>query len=269
MKSYIYQNPKAFTLVELLVVIGVIALLLGFLMPALRKARSQAKELLCRNQMRQWGLVFEAYSAANDSYYPHIDGTDRSNSDQANNYGWIDVLPPLMGEKGWRDYPYYQKPGVGTIFQCPMAKCAPESKYGYRIKRRGYFSIAMNSCLELDKNCWPPSFPHPDPGGATNDMPSFLQTSKIQNPGRVILLFDQLLDPDKGYGGTRYNRSAGKYCGAYPRDFSARHSRNRQGLGGLVLYCDYHVEWVKTVWKDQWPDDLEVPPGNDKDWFPY
>jgi len=121
----------------------------------------------------------------------------------------------------------------------------------------------MNSCLELDANCWRA------PGDGGVPMPSFLDTTKVENTARCILLFDQLLDPRKGYGGGTRNRSAGKYCGSYPKAFSARHARGRSALGGSILYCDYHVAWVDTVWKPEWPPDLEVPPRDDPDWFPY
>jgi hypothetical protein len=128
----------------------------------------------------------------------------------------------------------------------------------------------MNSCLELDGDCWPPCYA--GPGSitcGTNDMPSFLNTSLIRRPTRVILLFDQLLDPNYGFDGNHLNRSAGEHCGAYPRDFSVRHRRNKQGLGGFILFCDYHIEWKKSVWKEHWPNDLEVPPRDDVNWFPY
>ena len=100
-------------------------------------------------------------------------------------------------------------------------------------------------------------------------MSSFLKTDLIKQPARVILLYDQLLDPFRGYGGLRYNASAGKYCGSYPKAFSARHSKEKGPLGGTILYSDYHVEWKETVWKDYWPEDLEVPPRSDPDWYPY
>ena len=38
---------------------------------------------------------------------------------------------------------------------------------------------------------------------------------------------------------------------------------------GSTLFCDYHVEWRESVWKRHWPEDLEVPPRSDQDWFPY
>jgi hypothetical protein len=122
----------------------------------------------------------------------------------------------------------------------------------------------MNSCLELDESCWAPY----DAEDESWQMSSFLNVSKIRNPTRLIVLFDQLLDPELGYGGERNNPTAGKYCGSYPKAFSARHARPGGLLGGSILYADYHVQWVSTVWKKDWPDDLEVPPAGDADWYP-
>ena len=264
-------QSSAFSLVELLVVISVIALLIGVILPAFGRARSVAEQTVCQSRLRQWGLAFEVHAGQNDGFYPHMDGRDRTSSDPKTDadradyyFGWIDVLPPLMGEKPWRDYDYWEKPGGNTIFQCPSARLGPDRSYKYRPRRTGYFSYAMNSCSELDENCWPPY----GSGGEDWRMPSFLQTALVKNPGRLILVFDQLLDAGKGYGGERPNPTAGQYCGSYPKAFSARHARPGGLLGGSILYCDYHVEWKPTVWKPDWPGDLEVPPFGDHDWYP-
>src|SRR3972149_609659 len=57
------MSCKAFTLVELLVVISIIAMLLAVLMPALSKARESAKAVICAANMRGAGLGMQVYVA--------------------------------------------------------------------------------------------------------------------------------------------------------------------------------------------------------------
>lgn len=61
---------RAFTLVELLVVIGIIAVLISILLPALAKARAAAQRVACLSNMRQCSLGFKMYEEANRGYIP-------------------------------------------------------------------------------------------------------------------------------------------------------------------------------------------------------
>ena len=59
-----------FTLVEILVVIGIIAILIGFLLPALNKARRSAVTTACLSQLRQIGIGIQQYANESKGWFP-------------------------------------------------------------------------------------------------------------------------------------------------------------------------------------------------------
>ena len=63
------ESKKGFTLVELLVVIAIIALLMAILVPTLALARSGARKLVCKSNIRQILLANIGYATENDGYY--------------------------------------------------------------------------------------------------------------------------------------------------------------------------------------------------------
>jgi len=63
------KNKSGFTLVELLVVISIIALLVSILMPALGQARKQAQTVVCKTNLKQWGMCKDLYLADSDDLF--------------------------------------------------------------------------------------------------------------------------------------------------------------------------------------------------------
>ena len=83
-------KARAFTLVELLVVVAIIGALVGLLLPAVQAARASARRTQCANNLRQIGLAMHQYTDIHAGEFPAMShARDRTES-------WVFSLAPYM-----------------------------------------------------------------------------------------------------------------------------------------------------------------------------
>jgi prepilin-type N-terminal cleavage/methylation domain-containing protein/prepilin-type processing-associated H-X9-DG protein len=94
---------RAFTLIELLLVIAIIAILAALLLPALARAKAQASQSYCKNNCKQLALSMSMYCADNGDVYP---GCGSGTIYQFNSWDWIYWRnPPPAGDKAMNGQP--------------------------------------------------------------------------------------------------------------------------------------------------------------------
>jgi prepilin-type processing-associated H-X9-DG protein len=117
--------------VELLVVIGIIAILIGILLPVLSKARTQARLVQCMSNMRQWGIGIQNYATQSKGVLPEDgEGDGNSQSDPWNWYFdpdvWANVIPPLLGQPSY-DVWWNPPAGYGPLNPTTAAQPSPHT----------------------------------------------------------------------------------------------------------------------------------------------
>lgn len=111
---------SAFTLVELLVVISIIALLLSVLLPALGKARENARSAVCRSQLKQLGMAVTLYAENNNGYYISNQWAG-SGTPSDPNLLWFVRLAPYVAS-GTKSKNHH----ASRIFRCPSGQAVKD-----------------------------------------------------------------------------------------------------------------------------------------------
>ncbi len=210
------KTSRAFTQIELLVVISIIAILAAILLPALAKSKESARSVACKNNLRQSGLGLNM-SAHDFRHYPPRAHWDTSVHPFIT-YAWpAKLLPYISGSKA-----VFRCPSRGSEFEWPTNR----SPLGYD------FPLNINpgtTPFSYGYNAWSAD------GGVGGLGLSDSLVSKIIKPSEMIAIADS-----DGGGDIHFFR----FMTAPVNPPGNLHKR-----GANVVFCDGHVEWQKqTKW---------------------
>jgi prepilin-type processing-associated H-X9-DG protein/prepilin-type N-terminal cleavage/methylation domain-containing protein len=246
------QLAAAFTLVELLVVISIIAILAALLLPSLAKAKEQAHQVNCMSNLKQLDLCWELYADDNGGFFAPNDDISSSGDgsiETFNKTSWCDGWPQTdtntAGIQAGLLFPYNRSVG---IYHCPsdISQVADAGGNPLPILRtRSYnMSQSVNGLgLLYDPN-----------DGAAVDVyqPCFMKISAVTNPAPANLFV--FIDENEGtiydaqFGYPMPNEGYGEWW-----DMPA----NRHDQGVNVAFADGHVEY----WRWHVPMIYTLPPG--------
>jgi len=257
------RRHRAFTLVELLVVIGIIAVLIAILLPTLAGARRSAATVKCAAHLRDLGNAIQMYANESGQYIPTIQSVYSSKFnpmwyDQLGKYvfkgGVASVNPnaPSVMASLINDNNFARTPFAG----CPAYEFAryennplrSSTGYGLNLYPTAPATVATSSGLKLVRNMYP----------ATSSAPSrFFKLVEMRNPTNRALMADangyaglQANDPDPILA---YTPPPGPNVGVAGDIDYYRHGRlyDLTKPSCNVLFADLHVE-ACTPWNAFW-----------------
>ena len=226
-----------FTLVELLVVIGIIAVLIALLLPVLNKAREQARTVACASNERQIYLAMATYAAANRGILP-IPGF----LDDVHDYIGVRMNGPINLDYVHGTLWSYLDPGLSArqrVFLCP-------SDTSPRVAGNGYFggftAGERNYSYSLNPRLHGP--------GRPTGLWSGVKISRIYRPEHKMLVYE-LQYPSEVAGEVTGLQASNRATGPHIAGLLAtRH----QHLSNTVM-ADGHVETIDAHWFDSTPAD--------------
>jgi prepilin-type N-terminal cleavage/methylation domain-containing protein/prepilin-type processing-associated H-X9-DG protein len=123
-RAYSMRASRAFTLVELLMTIGVIGILAALVLSALSRARAATQAITCLNNLQQWGNATHLYALDNNDLLPP-EGKATPSDNDLNRTGyraWYVQLPEQMNLPRYRDMPWRTNSSIQpdpSIWICP------------------------------------------------------------------------------------------------------------------------------------------------------
>lgn len=191
------STRRAFTLLELLVVIGIIGVLCGFLLSAVQNVRASAARVKCQNNLRQVGLALHQYHGSWQALPP---GTSSGKSAQPFLNWHARILPYLEHEALWRQIldafqdnpdflyvpPHTNRSVVVSMFVCPSDGRTRVSDSETAIANTTYLGVAGTSVRDADGLLFLDS--------------AVRLTSILDGASQTLLVGERPPSPDGGYG---------------------------------------------------------------------